>query len=297
MTSGVIPQVILGNRVTGIGADDTRESFNKYNNHSHWTTTPPDFRHYPIEIGQEVRLYDCDGNNVFGDVVPGIVEYISGDTIRVSVPAEGPTVDGGTVENGVLFLGAAQDIQIPGVDSTDGSALVVFTTIDDLDYPAGLPGFVNPQQAEILGAVEISGQILGIVDGVVPLAMQIPYPYWLVGIRVLSPGFTTGDHFTGQLQVKTGTSVVNYGPTFVSNSVENEVIFVPYTDPGVSTSPYPATQPTASQAADSGIYLEITGAVAPGGGGSATITEGDWVYDIGLLGGAASFSLHLQKLY
>lgn len=172
------PQVILGDDITGLGADDARQGFRKYNNHTHLSSTSVDFYTYDIAIGDEVYIYDDNGNSVFDTVDVPVIEYISHNEVRINVTAIA------TIENQLLYVKAPlEDIEnaiiITGVDLTEASDIITFNP----EVPRG--GFLTTEQHTLLASKQVTHSF-NLIDGAVlaalPFILSVENTSWLKSI-------------------------------------------------------------------------------------------------------------------
>jgi hypothetical protein len=137
------PQVLVGDDSLGLGIDDARQGFRKYNNHTHLVAVANNFLAYDVAIGDEVFIYDSEGRNYFDQIDAPVIDYISSSQIRVNIPC---LVD---VLNTTMYIKAPLEdednsIVIPGIDLTAGSKLISFNQERPRD------GFLSTRQLELL---------------------------------------------------------------------------------------------------------------------------------------------------
>jgi hypothetical protein len=238
-TSSASPQVILGDDITGQGADDARQGFRKYNSHVHLPFSPADFLAYNIALGDEVYIYDEDGESVFDLVDAPVIEYLSHTELRINVT---PDQD---IENKVLYIKAPlEDIDnaviIPGVDLLLGSDLIKFSP----ETPR--TGFLTPQQYSVLASHQIT-QNFTLVSGQLPASLPFVISSatagWLKSINLyLSAG--TGSFYPRVTSSITLPSVVE-GDVIeaMGGAVVNTPITFEDTDPLVEEYPGLLTTP------------------------------------------------------
>lgn len=249
LNTGVRPMVVTGNRLTGQGADSTLQGFNKYNNHDHWQANPADFRFYDIAIGDEVYLYDADGNNVIGDALPATVDYISGEELRVTVSSSAD------ITNGILLLKYDKTVYIQGVNADLGSNIIYFYTAEAFSSP-GLPGFITPQLASASLSWIAQGSVVNPTEGIYRLLAQLPEPSWFISAAVQTEG-EVNPHCDVQFLINTSGSDQDYGQPVTAARRPSETVFVPRSSPTLNQTAYPATYGPRSLSADASISMRI----------------------------------------
>ena len=183
-TSSASPQVILGDNITGQGADDARQGFLKYNNHVHLPFSSTDFFTYNLALGDEVFIYDEDGISVFDEIDAPVIEYLSHTQLRLNTTS---SVD---LENKLLYVKAPLEdidnaIVITGVDLVEGSDLVTFNS----ETPRS--GFLTSQQYKLLASNQVNHSFT-LVDGSVlasyPLLISVDNASWLKSVSFYLSG-------------------------------------------------------------------------------------------------------------
>lgn len=188
-TSSASPQVVLGDTITGLGSDDARQGFRKYNNHIHLPFSSTDFFTYNIAIADEVFLYDDNGINIFNGVDPPVIEFISHNALRIN------TTSSLTIKNKLLYVKAPLEdidsaILISGIDLEENSNLITFNA----DTPRS--GFLTPEQYKILANKQVNHSFNLIKNNnftSVPLIISVDNSYWLKSLSLfLNQGSVKG---------------------------------------------------------------------------------------------------------
>lgn len=157
----VIPKVHY-NSDDAVSVDSPASAFNKYNNHEHVRASVGDFRYHAVQIGDPIYIYDSQGNDIFPDVAPTTVNYITGKKLRVSLTASV------SLTNVVMYVkaprGDSSSRLIFGVDTVQGSQEITLTTpLQPEEFQQkegeGLPGFVSQTQLSSLALVPMTFQI------------------------------------------------------------------------------------------------------------------------------------------
>lgn len=227
-TSSASPQVILGDNLTGVGSDDARQGFRKYNNHVHLPFSSTDFFTYNVAIADEVFIYDDDGLDIFETVDPPVIEYITHNSLRINLTS--PV----TVENKVLYVKSPLEdisnaILITGVDMAEGSNLITFNA----DTPRG--GFLTSEQYKLLASKQINHSF-NLIDGSLPAALPFVITVenlsWLAGLSL----YITQGSATGYLRITRDATgaILNSDPiTVTAGSITNTRFTEDEVDPGV----------------------------------------------------------------
>lgn len=264
---------------SSIVPDTSASAFTKYNFHEHNRSLPPDFRHTPISIYDDIYIYDSLGNDVFPTTTPAKIDYITGETIRVTLSASK------SLSQATMYvkypIGNSSAIIIKGIEVTDSSNLLTFSTPsqpNDFQQKEGkgIPGFISQTQ---LSSLLKADQTLFLSYNTWPteqvIIPKISTNCWLVALHQYSVGFSV----TAQVKYydPNGTSTfndistwINYGAAFAfSSSTQNSNIFIPFSEAG-SWGTYPTSRPTSYIPKDSSIAL--TFATAPSANSTLALT-------------------------
>jgi hypothetical protein len=195
----VTPQANVSLSLYETVADDTASAFLKYNVHQHNPAVLPSFLAYDIRVGDPVYMYNLQGVELFPQVEPAVVTYITRDTLVISQSATEDAV------NSILYYGAprgdARAREVQGVNiSAFSQSLSFYATVDFYNYTQaatlGRSGVITPKQG------------LSLLHHTVPLSLNLHagvttyvlVPYvgikgWLSSISAYSYDYTGSAQF------------------------------------------------------------------------------------------------------
>ena len=272
--ANVFPTVSTLNQLSdSVGlADDNNLAWQKYNAHEHIRTVVPDFRAYPLAIGDPVYIYDRSGNEVFTGADPAVINYITGTQIRLTKSTTS------TLSPTTLYYkaprGNSSALLIFGVETTQNSQVISFalpTQTEDFQQleGRGLPGFISQKQLEALVTHWDNYNLSFATDSTVAyLGGATQQAAWLHSLTYFydnATGFDAQlklyDPDNTQHDIADPATWDNYGAEVSITQGNGSVTFVPAVEVFTNITVYPADRPTKPLPIDG--QLALVTSVAP----------------------------------
>lgn len=262
----VIPRVYIPRGVFDNTGDDVFQWLNKFNNHEHIRTVIPDFTYYDLAIGDEVYIYNTEGEEILYNASPALIEYISALEIRISHSAST------TLENTVLYYKAPKaDVDsrlLFGVNTTEDSQIITFgVSIQNEEFQQkegyGFPGFISQKQLrELAKATHTQQFYIDPSKNLYPIITNTQYRSWLVDVYTYSSSTVSGRiiYFNPEDDTHIFADTSTWTEYMVSNvftaGLRKHINII--SDRAIVDEPYPDDKPRAPIPINSFIALELT---------------------------------------
>lgn len=168
MGSGVEPQALLGDIVTGFGSEPVRAALAKYNEHSHQMVSLSNFYSTGIKVGDLIVAVSACDDPIVSEGSEVVV--VQEDQIQLNTTAL-KTIQGATI--------VIDNLYIYNVNFTHGSPIV---TLGESMY-----GFVKGNQLDNLTVTTLSGVITNVTSTTYPVLFKSPYDGYIRSIHTNSP--------------------------------------------------------------------------------------------------------------
>jgi len=165
------PQAILGDPITGIGAEPFRSSLAKYNAHIHALVNPFNFLQSGIKLGDSLTAENLCGITVLPSNT--VVTIITPTSITLNNNAT-------RTDNCRLAINVNQ-LFLDNVSSTIGSPVLTITNQNSA-------GFISSNSFKNLSTFVLSGFLQTVETGFKPLLLKAPFSCYLVGANFIAEG-------------------------------------------------------------------------------------------------------------